>query len=251
MVETTPISSTRFHIGAKQLRGKLAGYAKHFDFLEVTVRLATGKASPEPTLRTLRQWRKQVPPHFDFCVVAGPAVGRLKGGPEFDAELKASLEALNALEARCFLLRTPADVTPAPLWRERLASLVKRLPTDATYVVWEPSGPWEVEEAGRFARRLGITLSVDAAREAVPPGNVAYARLRALGETRSFGPTALERVVRAIGPRKDAYVVIESDAARKQSARLRDLLLTGAPAVGGERLIRPRGGLRVSDDEQE
>ena len=44
-----------------------------------------------------------------------------------------------------------------------------------------------------------------------PAGPVAYVRLRALGETRSYGPSALEKVVRAIGPRRDAYVVFETD----------------------------------------
>ena len=72
--------STRWHIGAKHLRGALAAYAKRFDFLEVHAAIPDhDAASPGPSLATLRRWRKSVPTHFDFAVVAGPP-GAVVGG---------------------------------------------------------------------------------------------------------------------------------------------------------------------------
>ena len=56
--------ATRFHIGAKELRGEVSAYAKRFDFLEI---LADPKHAP--TVTTLRRWRKNVPPHFEFGIV--------------------------------------------------------------------------------------------------------------------------------------------------------------------------------------
>ena len=85
-------------------------------------------------------------------------------------------------------------------------------------------------------------------------GPVAYLRMRALGETRSFGPIALERIVRAVGARRQVFAVIETDSALAEAKRLRQLVKTlrdAGPVGGGARLVRPRGGIVVRDDEQE
>jgi uncharacterized protein YecE (DUF72 family) len=244
--------ATRFHIGAKDLRGGIEAYAKRFDLLEVSLHArAVGGAAMTNT--TMRRWRKAVPPHFDFCVIAGPNVAKLKATPALDEELKETLAAIDALQARCVLLRTPADVTPATLWRDRMARLLERFPRDATNIVWEPRGVWEIGDAALAAKKWGIVLSVDAARDPVPPGPVAYTRLRAMGETRSYGPSAMERVVHAIGQRRDAYVVIETDKALVEAKSLRRIAQGAGKKDGGfGRVLRPRAAtVKVRDDEQE
>jgi uncharacterized protein YecE (DUF72 family) len=243
---------TRFHIGAKALRSNIETYAKRFDLLEV--RTSPSAREPGPTLATLRKWRRSVPPHFDFTVVAGPHLSMVKAGAPLEADLATALAAVNALEARCILLQTPSDVTPSKLWRDRIAKLVERFPRDVTQVIWEPRGVWETEDAAVAAHQWGVVLAVDAARDPVPAGPVAYVRLRALGETRSFGPAALEKVVDAIGARRDAYVVFETDSALVESKRLRALAQTAGkgPRGGMGRVIRPRAlTVKVRDDEQE
>ena len=168
-------------------------------------------------------------------------------------ELSAAKHAIDLLHARCFVVRTPPEVTPSALARDRLGKLFDRFPKDVTSVVWEPSGLWEVEDAAVAARKWGVVLAVDAAREPVPAGPVAYARLRAMGETRAFGPSALDRIVRAIGPRRDAYVVLETDGALDECKRLRTIAQRARKDEEGgmSRLVRPRGGIVVRDDEQE
>jgi uncharacterized protein YecE (DUF72 family) len=243
---------TRFHIGAKAPRSNIANYAKRFDFLEV--KTGATPRDPPPTVATLRKWRKSVPPHFDFSVVAGPHASLLRPGEAFEADLATALAAVDALEARCIIFQTPVDVTPSNLWRDRMAKLVARFPRDVTHVVWEPRGVWETEDAAVAAHRWGIILAVDAAREPVPSGPVAYVRLRALGETRSFGPAALEKVATAIGNRRDAYVVFESNSAETEAKRLRTIVQArGKKAAGATgRVIRPRAmTVTVRDDEQE
>src|SRR5260221_628483 len=133
--------STRWHIGARQLRGSIAAYAKLFDLLEVRIALPSPPApgrgrkgddasegAPPPTLATLRRWRKSVPPHFDFAVVAGPHLARVKPNDLAEGEIEAARAAIDALQARCFVLRTPPEVTPAAVWRDRIAKLVARFP---------------------------------------------------------------------------------------------------------------------------
>jgi uncharacterized protein YecE (DUF72 family) len=246
--------TTRWHIGAKNLRGAIAAYAKRFDFVEVrVVQAGEGDAPAGPSLATLRRWRKSVPPTFDFAVVAGPHLSRVKPSPAAEHELDAAREAVDALQARCFVLRTPPDVTPAAVWRDRIAKVIERVPHDVTHFVWEPSGVWEMAEAAAQARSWGIVLALDPAREAVPAGPVAYLRMRALGETQSFGPVALERIVKAVGVRRDVFAIIETDTAMVEAKRLRQLARRSRPAPlgGGGRLVRPRGGIVVRDDEQE
>jgi uncharacterized protein YecE (DUF72 family) len=243
----------RWHIGAKELRGAIAPYAKRFDLLEV--RVAVDEGVTTPTAATLRRWRKAVPPHFDFAVVAGPELSRVKLGEAATRELEAARGAMDALQARVFLLRTPPDVTPAAVWRERIARIVDRFPRDVVHFAWEPSGVWELEDAAAQARAWGIVPVVDAARDPVPAGPIAYVRLRALGETRSFGTAALERVVRAVGPRREVFAVLETDSALAEAKRLRSIVRSakaGEQLGGGGRLLRPRGGaIVVRDDEQE
>jgi uncharacterized protein YecE (DUF72 family) len=249
--------STRWHIGAKELRGAMAAYAKRFDLLEVRVLVPEGAAEeregPTPSLATLRRWRKSVPPHFDFAVVAGPHLSRIKAGDAADREFDAARAAIDALQARCFVLRTTPEVTPTSLWRDRIAKVMSRLPRDVTHFVWEPSGVWEIDDAAAQASAWEVVLGVDPAREVVPPGPMAYLRLRALGETRAFGPVALERIIKAVGPRRDVFAVIETDTALVEAKRLRRLLrdVRSAAKGGTGKLVRPRGGIVVRDDEQE
>jgi uncharacterized protein YecE (DUF72 family) len=248
----------RWHIGAKDLRGAISAYAKRFDLLEVRVAIDTPEGGDEaaavPSLATLRRWRKSVPPHFDFAVLAGPHLSRVKSSDTGDRELEAARAAIDALQARCFVLRTPLEVTPSALWRDRLAKVIDRFPRDVTHFVWEPTGVWETADAAAQARAWGIVLAVDPARDPVPQGPVAYLRLRALGETRSFGPVAIEKVVRAVGVRREVFAIIETDTALAEAKRLRHAaksIRAGARVGGGARLVRPRGGIVVGDDEQE
>jgi uncharacterized protein YecE (DUF72 family) len=269
--------TTRFHVGAKDLRGDIAAYAKRFDLLEVplgahvsaapsakTVAKGTGAAAkgktpgkktpPGPNLATMRRWRKQVPPAFDFCVVLGPTASRLKPSPDADAEVAAALQAVDVLQARALLIKTPVEVTPGPVWRKRLEAMAERLRREPTHLVWQPSGVWEIEDAAVLARQIGLVLVVDAARDPVPGGPVAYVRLPSLGETRSYGSAALERVIDAVGTRRDAYVVLETDGALTEAKKLRSLAQRSrSGAKGGmARIVRPRGGgVLVRDDEQE
>lgn len=177
----------------------------------------------------------------------------MKTSDAADQEFEAARAAIDVLQARCFVLRTPPDVTPTSLWRDRIAKIVNRLPHDVTHFVWEPSGVWEIADAAAQAREWGIVLGLDPAREAVPPGPVAYLRLRALGETQAFGPVALERIVKAVGPRREVFAILETDTAITEAKRLRQLARRGRPeSVGGaSRVVRPRGDIVVRDDEQE
>jgi uncharacterized protein YecE (DUF72 family) len=245
--------TTRLHIGSGELRGELPAYAKRFDLLEVRG-VDASKLRQAPSTATLRRWRRSVPPHFEFAVVAGPNVGKLKASDALEAELAAMIATATVLESRVFVVPTSNEVTPSKVWRDRFAKLLERLPKDASAIVWEPRGPWEHEDAAVQASRWGVVLSVDPARDLVPVGPVAFARLRALGGTRSYSTAALEKIARGIGERRDAYVVIETASALKEAKTLRSLVrsLRSGTAGGLARLVRPRGSpIDARDDDEQ
>ena len=159
--------ATRLHIGAKELKGELGAYAKRFDLLEVRG-LDAANLRLAPSDATLRRWRKAVGPQFEFSVVAGPGLAKLKAGDALETELAALLKTVTLLEARVIVLATPSDVTPSKLWRDRLEKMIGRLPADASTVVWEPSGLWETEDAAAQAKKWNVTVAVDPARDAMP-----------------------------------------------------------------------------------
>lgn len=250
--------TTRVHIGSNELRGDIGAYAKRFDLLEVRG-VAAANLKQAPSAATLRRWRKGAPPSFEFAVVAGPGVGKVKASDALETELEAMLAAAKILESRLLVVPTSPDVTPSKLWRDRFAKLLDRLPRDVSTVVWEPTGLWEHEDAAVQAKAWGVVLSVDPSRDIVPVGTTAFARLRALGGTRSYSTAALEKIAQAIGQRRDAYVVLETASALKEAKTLRRLVraLASAPKGGFGRVIRPRGanaaamGDDLDEDEEE
>jgi uncharacterized protein YecE (DUF72 family) len=217
----------RLHIGAKNLRGELSAYAKRFNFLEVQ---ASGKAPP--TTATLKKWRKAVSPTFEFAVVLGPNVAAMKVGEALDAELEQGLEAARSLQARCIVLPTTAEVTPSAIWQKRIAAVLERVQSPAVNVAWSPRGPWEVDAAAVCAKKWGVALIVDGVRDPVPAGPIAYVRLPALGETRSYSVSALTRLREKLDGARDAYVVFETDSALREAKTLRTLSM-------GKRTKRP------------
>lgn len=245
--------ATRLHIGTKELRGALAAYAKRFDLFEVRGE-AAADLKRAPTAATLKKWRKQVPPHFEFAITGGPNLSKVKTSEALETELEAMLNTAKVLESRLFILSTHRDVTPSKLWRDRFEKLLDRLPRDASTVVWEPTGLWEHEDAAVQAKKWGVVLGCDPSRDIVPVGPVAFGRLPKLGQTRAYSVAALAKVAAAIGERRDAYVIIETDGALKEAKSLRTLVRSsGGKSQGGmgKLVVRPRGRKDEDDEEEE
>jgi len=62
--------------------------------------------------------------------------------------------------------------------------------------VWQPSGPWDQEQAAGYAVELGMQLAVDPLRDEPVAGSVAYFRLGPFAAMGSrVGVYDLERIV--------------------------------------------------------
>jgi hypothetical protein len=202
-----------------------------------------GPRPPLPRAPTLRRARhEQLPTDFVVALrVPRSTLVSARGPLRFDDELERAWEWLlktrDALAAKFVVLPTPPDVTPGQRDRDLLAALSARLPKEAgRYWVWEPSGPWEPDEAERVATGLGFLLAFDPLLDPVPQGPIAYARLRALGARKSFSDAVLEDVSVRLGAAMttEAFAVIDAPRAFEYAVRLHQLASpgTGAPGVG-------------------
>lgn len=239
---------TTVHVGLPQLRGSLSKYASRFDLLEVRA-----VDTPLPKPGKLRAWRKEVPPSFVFSVVLPGSVTALKGGAEAEADLGRSLEIAAALEARCIVLPTPTEVTPAEIWRRRLAELVTKLPRDVVHVLWEPRGLWEPPEASELARKLGIGVVFDAATQPIARGAVVYTRIRGIGSSTRLSSGGIERARRAFAGRREVFAIVECDSPTRVADQIREPLVETGMMVrpGAGSVVRPAAKLSAEDEEQE
>jgi len=237
----------RLLVGLPSLVGDIEKYVKRFDMVELRpVDMSIPRAS------TLRSWRKSVPPGFVFSVVLPRIVGELGTGKEVDDALATALEVATQVEARCLLLSTPASVRPTAQNRKRLGAMIERLPRDGVVLCWEPAGIWEAEDILAVARGMGALPVVDAAREPVAPGPIAYTRLRALGKASSIGAKAMDRVAERLRGRREAFVVVDgAGEAARVKAGLAVALARGKAQPAGPLLVRPGSNALLAEDEEQ
>ncbi len=199
-------------------------YVSVLPFAELALR------PPLPRTATLKRRRDELG-DLELALRAPPsAISSSRGPMRMDDELERGvgwlLRAGEALGARLLVLPTPPDLTPGQRSRELLEAYLERLRRDTdTDLVWAPRGPWESEAADALASQLGLTLAFDPAVDPRPSGELVYARLHALGATRSFSDASLEDALDVIesAPYERAYVAIDSDRSFKQAQRMQAL----------------------------
>lgn len=238
----------RLLVGLPALQGDLEKYKTRFDLLELR---PVDTTVPRPG--TLRKWRKLVGPGFVFSVVLPRAVGDLTPGPALDAALAESLEVAAAVEARCIILQTPATVRPTATNRKRLAAVMEKIAPEGIVRCWEAQGMWEREDVLETARAIGALPVLDAARDALPAGPIAYTRLRALGKSAALGSATLDTVADRLRKRREAFVVVDGasgEAMRVKTALTAALLKTGA-RTAAPLVIRPSVPTLIAEDEEQ
>ncbi len=238
----------RLLVGLPALSGKLKSYSSIFDMVELRP-----VDTSLPALKKLRGWREQVPPSFVFSVIMPRCVAELRSGPEVDQAIEQSLNVATAVQAGCVLVCTPPAVRPTKVNRERLAALFERLNRPGQVLGWESSGLWEVDDVLETAGRLGVLAVLDAARDPLPRGPIAYTRIKTIGHAARLGAGSIERIAEQLQDRRDAYVVVtDKTTAKKVKASLEAVRERQQGARSGPLLFRP--GLPpslVADDEEQ
>jgi uncharacterized protein YecE (DUF72 family) len=238
----------RLLVGLPALQGDLEKYKTRFDLLELR---PVDTTVPRPA--TLRKWRKLVGPSFVFSVVLPKAVGELTPGAALDAALAESLEIAAAIEARCIVLQTPASVRPTATNRKRLAAVFEKIAPEGIVRCWEAQGMWEREDVLETARLIGALPVLDAARDALPTGPIAYTRLRALGKSAALGSATLDKVADRLRKRREAFVIVDgaSGEAMRVTTALNAALAQKGARSAGPLVVRPSAPTLVAEDEEQ
>ena len=192
--------------------------------------------STVPRSATLRRWRGSLagPLEVGLVVPYGARVGA--AGPfrrdeELDERSGWVLDAADALEAAHLVLPTGRELTTGTKDRARFAGYLDALRTGGRPIVWAAAGLWEAELAQPVARELGLRCACEPLVDPAPPGDVAHARLRALGGRQRFGDGVLFDLVDRLEALEvtKAYVAIESPRSFREAVRLAEL--AGGPAA--------------------
>jgi uncharacterized protein YecE (DUF72 family) len=160
---------------------------------------------------------------FAFSVVMPRVIATLTG-ESADDQLEHALGAARALSAQWLVLQTPASVTPSRRSIDRLAELVNRLPRESWRLGWEPRGVWEHEEAERIGAELDISVIADISRQPVAGADVLYSRIRGLGASSTLPSGAIEAMAEQLDGLQQAFIVVETDDARRVASVLRRAL---------------------------
>jgi hypothetical protein len=241
----------RLYVGLPSLQGDIKKYKERLDLVEIRpVDTSLPRAS------VLRSWRKAVPPGFVFSVVLPRELGELGAGSGVDDALARSLEVAAALEARCIVLPTSTEIRPTAANRKKIAALFARIPPEGTVRCWEPRGMWEREDVIDTARAAGVLPILDATRDELPRGALAYTRLRSLGASATPSAAAIARAANALRGRREAFVVVEGTrgaAVRVKEGLTAALARQNDDAEAGD-LIRPTTPVLrplIAEDEEQ
>lgn len=205
------------------------------------VELTEGRRNP-PGPKAARKLRAGAPGSVGFTVqMSNHLFEPVEAGAELPGEaagygdLKISRENLDlwkrgavyaeAVEALALVLVTPARLTPSRPNRDAFAGFLEAARGGDTPVIWEPHGPWEIEQAADFAAAHGLVLAVDPLRDEAPAGPLAYFRLGPFSSMGSrLGVYDLERLADAAASFERTMCVFDTPRALDDARNLSRLI---------------------------
>lgn len=197
-------------VGETRLPKNFKRYSNQFSLLELDC-----EPGNVPGRARLEACVAAAPPGFTFSLLVPSRMASLEAGPEFDAAWKAASKVARVLDAKWWVVRTPAEVRPTRRAREGLAALTARLKDTGMRVAWEPRGVWDEVAAGETADAIGAVLVHDIARELPRPGRVLYSRLLAIGKGGRVGLSLADVVAQRVSGFEEAFIVVEGQGARE------------------------------------
>lgn len=202
-------------VGVHSDRGSIKKFA--FDLLEMPV---TGSLPKTRVLKEMREAR----PNLRFSLRLHPDVAQ-EGASHPDVE-RCSLAA-EALGADVVVIPTGPRFTPTERHRSALLEVAEKLRADGRHLAWEPRGVWTPLESERISSERGLLLVRDLTRQIAPPGPVVYTRLLPFGFGARVSQNSLEQLAGQLEQVETAFVIVQSEGAKRTRASLREWLGLG------------------------
>jgi uncharacterized protein YecE (DUF72 family) len=154
-----------------------------------------------PQLTTVKKWREEAPPDFEFTLKAWQLITHPPTSPTY-RRLKISIpedkkdnygffrpthevfSAWKKIDQICQVLRVkivvfqcPASFTPTREYRENLREFLGGVEKRDYTLVWEPRGPWREEDVTALCEELNLIHCVDPFKNRPLYGKIRYFRL--------------------------------------------------------------------------
>jgi uncharacterized protein YecE (DUF72 family) len=209
-----------------------------------------------PRDSTLRRWRTQAPPAFEFTLKAWQLVthdatsptyrrlrrplraderagcGSFRDTPVVREAWERTLECARLLRATAILLQCPASFRPTAENLDRLRAFARTARRPAGIrLLWEPRGDWSTENVAGLCRELDLVHVVDPFVHATATPRQPYFRLHGTtGARHVYTDDELRRLLELLpaAPEAPPYVMF-NNLPRVGDARRFRALLAGAP----------------------
>ncbi|MGA5300200.1 DUF72 domain-containing protein [Nucisporomicrobium flavum] len=226
----------------------LTSYAQRFPVLEVQ---QTFYEPPRET--TLRRWRADVPPAFEFTIKAWQLithearsstyrrlrtplsdeertqVGGFRWTPVVERAWETTLACAAILEATAILLQCPASFRPTEPAIARMREFLSKAPRPVgVRLLWEPRGPWPDDVVRGLCEELDLTHAADPfLRPSLTP--MAYYRLHGIGGAgHVYTEAELARLAETVGA-GPAYVMFNNIPRATDAGRFSRLVRRDGP----------------------
>lgn len=201
-----------------------------------------------PLTSTAERWREEAPSDFEFTMKAWQLITHEPSSPTYrrlrmtipqekrgeygffkdtTAVEKAWAETAafaKALGARKIIFQCPASFEPTKENIDRLYRFFETRERSGFLFIWEPRGPWAIEEVERICRALSLVPCVDPFRYRPIEGPLLYARLhgrRGYRDTYSDGDLA--ELVKLARHYEESYLMFNNVAMYEDALRAKSL----------------------------
>lgn len=149
-------------------------YFKEYDFVEVQ---ETHRAVPGPG--TIRRWRREAPPGFEFALVGPREIGQesFRAGKVVETSLKLLDDVAAELSSKLAVFVTPSDFTFSRPNKSALKEFLKVVKGHFEVVVFDAGSSWGPDEADALAEDTDTIAARDPLQHGASSRPKAYYRL--------------------------------------------------------------------------
>lgn len=221
----------RIKVGLCGFTVGMAQYPRHFPVVEIQ---QTFYQPPEDD--TLRRWRANAPADFEFTLKAWQLIthagtsstyrrlrrslnerehaeiGAFRATDIVDEGWRRTVECAHILSASSILFQSPASFKPTDEHIENLQAFFGRIERPAgVRLMWEPRGPWPVQQVAKLCAELALMHVVDPFVTAVQTQAPTYYRLHGVtGSRHVYSDDELRWLITRIPARGDVYVMFNN-----------------------------------------
>jgi uncharacterized protein YecE (DUF72 family) len=149
-------------------------YFKEFLFVEIPDTHLT-----LPGTGTIRRWRREAPPTFEFAVVAPREIGQesFRAGKVIETALESFAAVGKELRAKTAVFLSPPDFASSRANKAAVKDFLASVKPRFGSVVWEAPPAWDAGDAQSIAEDAGVVAALDPLTHGLSRAKVAYYRL--------------------------------------------------------------------------